>query len=142
MFGSRAIIAYLIVLREYRLSWASEFEQNIRDYRKLAMFQSVICLIEMFRWLRLFDRTSKYVNLIQETFYGIYHFTWVLFVIILIFTFPFYLLNMNNFDNSQDPILSDNISTKIPLDYYSHDEYEYYENYSIGVSYSLLGSFM
>ena len=60
----------------------------------------------------------------------------------MIFTFPFYLLNMNNFDNSQDPILSDNISTKIPLDYYSHDEYEYYENYSIGVSYSLLGSFM
>ncbi len=57
----------------------------------------------MFYWLRLFDRTARYVDLIIETVYDIWVFSAILVLLLLMFGSGVYMVQLNRMEYAVDP---------------------------------------
>ncbi len=71
----------------------------------LRVFASVGCVtnwVQMFYWLRLFDRTARYVDLIIETVFDIWVFSAILVLLLLMFGSGVYMVQLNRMEYSVD----------------------------------------
>lgn len=70
--------------------------------RIIASVAEVSLWTQMFFWLRLFDSSAQYVDLIISTVLDIYEFTKLLFILLFTFTTGFYMIQVNRLENSYD----------------------------------------
>ena len=69
------------------------------DLRTLAAIASCFIFIKMFDWLRLFEKTAFYQQLVMELLYEIRHFGILILLSILMFGLPLMMLNLNRQDD-------------------------------------------
>ena len=80
--------------------------------RILASIAEVSMWTQLFFWMRLFDSSAQYVDLIINTVLDIYEFTKLLFLLLFTFTAGFYMIQINRLENS--------VSSEEPL--FPHEE--------------------
>ena len=69
--------------------------------RILACFASLFLLVKLYDWMRIFDATGFYIQLIYTTFMDIGGFIFLLLIGLMAFGFPMMFINMN-WGNSDD----------------------------------------
>ena len=67
----------------------------------MAAFASSLIMLKFYDFMRLFNRTAFYVQLLSKTISKIKYFMVLFFVSILIFGLPFSMLTLNRDSNSQ-----------------------------------------
>ena len=76
--------------------------------RVIAAFSSCVKIVKLFDWLRLFEATSFYIHLIQETLDDIQAFMILYVMALLMFAVPLILMNLKRADEESqlldDPI--------------------------------------
>ena len=72
-----------------------------RTLRILACFASLMLLVKLYDWMRIFDATAFYIQLVQTTFLDIGGFIFLLLIGLMAFGFPMLFINMN-WGNSDD----------------------------------------
>lgn len=77
---------------------------HILDITSLTLLRQMAALgllgiwMELFNWLRLFDSSAQYVDLIKETIQDIGYFMLVFMELMLMFMVIFYMLQINRVD--------------------------------------------
>lgn len=75
---------------------------NMYQVRILASMACVGMWLQLFFWLRLFDSTAQYVDLIIETVMDISEFMKLLLLLIIMFSTGIYLVELNRLENAYD----------------------------------------
>lgn len=70
--------------------------------RVLASFGGAWLWVQMFFWLRLFDRTARYIDLIIETVKDIGIFTLILLLLLILFATGVYMVQLNRMHYAVD----------------------------------------
>jgi len=104
---------------------------------------SVMLWFQLFFWLRLFDFTAQYIDLITTTLRDISKFVVVLFIVVVSFTTGFYILQINrvvnDYNGLEDPLFPYDEETNI---FYESFMFQYklllgdFENISFKRSYT------
>lgn len=79
----------------FELDWIT-----VKDLRIMASFATMMLLTNVYDWLRLFEPTAFFVQLIARTIYDIRWFMVLLFIAILIFGLPLSMVNLNRDDTN------------------------------------------
>ncbi len=66
---------------------------EMSDIRVVASLSSCAIMLKVFDWLRLFNKTAFYIQLIEETLRDSYHFLTLILVALLMFGVPMVILN-------------------------------------------------
>lgn len=111
--------------------------------RVIASMASVMLWFQLFFWLRLFDFTAQYIDLITTTLRDISKFVVVLFIVVVSFTTGFYILQINrvvnDYNGLEDPLFPYDEETNI---FYESFMFQYklllgdFENISFKRSYT------
>ena len=72
--------------------------------RILASLVVVLLWAHMFFWLRLFDSTAQYVDLIVNTVIDISEFSKMLFILLVMFTCGITIIEYNRLETGADPV--------------------------------------
>ena len=75
---------------------------NMYALRVLASFGGAWLWVQMFFWLRLFDKTARYVDLIIETVVDIGIFTLILLLLLILFATGVYMVQLNRMHYAVD----------------------------------------
>ena len=78
---------------------STEFMQALRI---LAAFDSLFLVLKIYDWMRLFDSTAFYVQLLLSTLKKIGPFLLLFIVALLLFGLPISMLNQNRFRYSEE----------------------------------------
>ena len=79
-------------------------DSNVYILRIVASMASVLLWTQLFFWLRLFDSSAQYVDLIVDTLLDISDFTKMLLLLLIMFSSGFTIIQFNRMENSLDPV--------------------------------------
>lgn len=97
-----ALTLFVIIMSICEIEWVS-FE----GLRVIASMASCLNLLKIFDWLRLFEGTSFYILLIENTIKDIGYFLIILFTALLTFGIPLSMLDLNRDKNFLiDPVFA------------------------------------
>ena len=79
------------------------------ELRIMAAIASCTLLIKMYDWLRLFENTSFYILLVEETMRDMRAFVILLLITILMYGFPMLILNLNRSKEDENLVIGESL---------------------------------
>ena len=100
-----------VLSTHWLLNWIFDITWvDVSDLRLMAAFASFLLIAKIFDWLRLFESTAFYVQLLRATLINISSFMLLFFVAILLFGLPLSMFNQSRSKtNEEEQIISEQL---------------------------------